>query len=105
MIRKAVLHRFGKRREEGLRVEGGRDEDRPAGGRIARIDEAVRGAAGNADDIASFGEEAAPVDLVEVASGDDANDLRFPMATLGRTFSGRIDGFDEAEFASARGGR
>jgi len=102
-IRKAVSHRSGKLREEGRRIKGWRYEDILAGGRIGHIDEAVGRAAGNADDVTRLGEEAASVDLVEIASLDNAKDFRLPMAMLWRPLSGRIDGLDEAELASARG--
>lgn len=105
LIRKAVPHRSGKLGEEGRRIEGWSDKDILAGGRIGHIDEAVRCAAGNADDITRLREEAAPVDLVKIASLDNAKDFRLRVAMLRRPLSGRVDRLDEAELASARGRR
>ena len=105
LIRKAVPHRSGELGEEGRRIKGWSHEDILAGGRIGHIDEAVRCAARNADNITRLGEEAPSVDLVKIASLDDTKDFRLPVAMLRWPLSGRVDRLDEAELTFARGRR
>ncbi len=102
-IRNAVSHCCGKLRGESCSVKGWRYENILAGGGISHVDKAIRCAGRNADDVTRLGKEVVAVDLVEVASLDDAKDFRFPVAMLRRSLSGRVDGFDEAELASAGG--
>jgi hypothetical protein len=90
LIWKAVPHRCGKLREEGRRIKGWSYEDILAGGRIGHIDEAVRCAARNADNITRLREEAPSVDLVKIASLDDTKDFRLPVAMLRRPFPGAL---------------
>jgi len=104
-IRNAVPHRSRKLRKKGGRIERRRDENILAGRRIGHINEAVRRAARNAYDVTYLGMEASSIDLVKVASLDDAKDFRFAVPVLRWSLSGRVDRFDDAERASAGGGR
>jgi len=102
-IRNASPHRARKLREEGFGIECRGDEDVLAGWSLCHIDEAMGRATGNAHDITSLGEEPPAVHLVEVASLDDAKDLRLAVSMPRRARTGRVDRLDEAELACARG--
>ena len=105
LIWKAVAHRSRKLREEGHRIKGRCYKDILPGGCSGHVNEAMCCATRNADNITRLGKEASSVDLVQIASLDDAKDFRLPVTMLRRPLSRRVNCLDEAELAAARGSR
>ena len=90
---------------ERLGVEGRGDEHVLSGGLVRHVDEAVLHAARDAHHVSRLCVEAAPIRLVEIASLDDAEDLRLVVAMPGWALARRVEGLDQAEFTGARRGR